>query len=209
MRIASSMAAASADAVNVPNELPLRAVAQSGRVTTAQLDLDVQGESPEENNKASSVSGVQMHGAARKVLPEHCTVTSAPPLCTGVRISASNLCARVMQAIALLQHVDRTMPDGAVATALLIFGIGTEHRFPIHIFVHWYRDFEFFSDLLRSLIKVVEASSGPCPEGQSGLQRCEVSDLWRRRKRLPQAPDEWKSARSQRTGTGALPQTRA
>jgi hypothetical protein len=112
MRTASSMAAASADAVDVPKELPLRDVAQSGRVTTAQLDLDMQAESAEENNKASSVSGVQMHGAARKVLPEHCTVTSAPPWCAGVRISASNLCARVMQAIALLQHVARTMPDG-------------------------------------------------------------------------------------------------
>ena len=43
MRMASSMAAAPAAAVDVPKELPLRVVAQSGRVITAQLDVDMQG----------------------------------------------------------------------------------------------------------------------------------------------------------------------
>jgi hypothetical protein len=41
--MASSMAAAPAAAVDVPKELPLRVVAQSGRVITAQLDVDMQG----------------------------------------------------------------------------------------------------------------------------------------------------------------------
>jgi len=41
--MAASMAAESAAALDVPKELPLRVVGESGRVITAQLDVDMQG----------------------------------------------------------------------------------------------------------------------------------------------------------------------